>query len=506
MNNDLTDSFFAAIKRSDLREVAALIAAGADVRYHDENGYDALIYAAYNDGDPRLLEMLTLLIDNGVPLTGMSSYGESAVLVLAWRGRFEAVRLLLDAGVNPKDIQMNSLMEAVAFGSLTDVKEAVSRGVDLEARDYAERTAWLLAIQTGDVAKAEFLLTCGADPTTRGRGGKPPLYYAIENHHLPMLAWLLKMGVDVNETDDFGHSALIEAAENDNLEAIEMLLVEGSDVNYQANSGTALSQSSNRAVIIRLLAAGADPISLSSEGRRAVLGYSPDPDEELLDVPQEEFHQFRSPRFGTMNPERMNNPFWEGMIRSGLNAYQAAVKIVGKHLYEDNNPIWCADRFGQSLTFLEDGRIIQIAGEHEDGYDPDFCIYNDVFVHAPDGSITIYGYSEGVFPPTDYHTATLIGRHIYLIGSIGYQGTRQFGETPVYRLDTDTFRIVCLQTSGQNPGWIYEHRAIQTASHEIQITGGKIALSRDGVEHHSDNADTFTLNIENLSWADMPAT
>jgi hypothetical protein len=41
-------------------------------------------------------------------------------------------------------------------------------------------------------------------------------------------------------------------------------------------------------------------------------------------------------------------------------------------------------------------------GEHEDFYDPDFCIYNDVFVHERDGSVAIYGYPESVFPPTDY--------------------------------------------------------------------------------------------------------
>jgi hypothetical protein len=40
-----------------------------------------------------------------------------------------------------------------------------------------------------------------------------------------------------------------------------------------------------------------------------------------------------------------------------------------------------------SLTLLPDGRAIQIGGEHEDYYDPDFCIYNDVFVHEPDRSI-----------------------------------------------------------------------------------------------------------------------
>ncbi len=49
-------------------------------------------------------------------------------------------------------------------------------------------------------------------------------------------------------------------------------------------------------------------------------------------------------------------------------------------------PVWCFERYGQSITCLPDGRFVQIGGEHEDSYDRDFCIYNDVFVHRPDGT------------------------------------------------------------------------------------------------------------------------
>src|SRR5262249_36012233 len=148
---------------------------------------------------------------------------------------------------------------------------------------------------------------------------------------------------------------------------------------------------------------GADPQHLSRSARRAILGYAPEPDQDLLETSASEFQQNRSRKFGTQHPEIMNNPFWEGMIRSGISAYEAGVLFsVGNKFDGTYNPIWCAQRFGQSLTFLSDGRIVQIAGEHEDGYDPDFCIYNDVFVHAGVGSVVIYGYPESVFPPTDF--------------------------------------------------------------------------------------------------------
>jgi hypothetical protein len=85
----------------------------------------------------------------------------------------------------------------------------------------------------------------------------------------------------------------------------------------------------------------------------------------------------------------------------------------------------------------------------------------------PEGGIRILGYPESVFPPTDFHTATLIERRVYIIGSLGYPGTRRHGETPIYRLSVDTFQIERVDARGDAPGWLYGHRAILCSAHEI---------------------------------------
>jgi ankyrin repeat protein len=488
-----------AIKKGGLRHVGELLEAGADIHYQREHGYDALADAAYGRDvlhDSHLIELLQLLVANGVSLTGMTTYGESGVRVLSRIGQFDAVQFLLEAGANANDVQLNPLIEAVAFGSLIDVAAAIKRGVDLEERDYWERTVWLVAIQIGDIPKAKLLLEHGSDGNARGRGGKPSLFYAIENDHVPMLKWLLEIGTDIRQTDDFGRTPVSTAVEYCNEDSVDILLKAGVDVNQKCASGTALSSAGTREIAIRLMKAGADPLDLPFEGRRAILGYPAEPDEDVLDVSRDEFLKDRSRRFGRHNPEKMHVPFWEGMIRSGMNAYRAAKLFGGP----GPKPTWCAQRFGQSMTFLPDGRIVQVAGEHEDYYDPDFCIYNDVFVHDPDGTIHIYGYPEEVFPPTDFHTATLIGSHIYLIGSLGYGGTRHYGETPVYRLDTDTFHMERLETTGNKPGWIYKHRTIQSGTHEIQVSGGEILTLSDGKESYSENSTVFILDVERRVW------
>ena len=195
----------------------------------------------------------------------------------------------------------------------------------------------------------------------------------------------------------------------------------------------------------------------------------------------------------------MSVPFWEAMVRCGASAYEAR-----RWFKEQCGPLpgrsGARSRFGQSLTLLPDGRAIQIGGEHEDYYDTDFCIYNDVFLHERDGSVAIYGYPESVFPPTDFHTATLAGDSIYIIGCLGYQGTRRPEETRVYRLDLHTMRMERLDVRGEAPGWIYDHRAALVNPHGIRVWGGKVVIECDGRESHQQNLGCFVLDLDCLLW------
>src|SRR5262249_4279723 len=145
-------TFQAALHEGDPDRVAQLIANGADVRYTDENGYDALIHAVHGRDvgrDVRLLSLLALLIRAGVNLDGVTSYRESALRVLSRIGRFDAVKLLLDAGAARAPLGWTPLLEAVALGSAADVEAQIASGAPLEQVDWWERTAWLVALLKG---------------------------------------------------------------------------------------------------------------------------------------------------------------------------------------------------------------------------------------------------------------------------------------------------------------------------------------------------------------------
>jgi hypothetical protein len=224
------------------------------------------------------------------------------------------------------------------------------------------------------------------------------------------------------------------------------------------------------------------------------------PNNEELPITPELFLEWRSPRGGDGNPSILTNPVWEWLVRTRMNAYQAT-QLLGGPSALDAGPGWCFDRFGQTTTVLTDGREVLIAGEHEDYYDPDFFIYSDVVVRAPDGGIAIYGYSDDAFPPTDFHTATLLPGSIVLIGSLGYQEERlNKKETQVLQLMLDDFAIHKINTRGVSPGWIHRHTAVlSNDGQSITVSGG---LVDPGSTERSlkENVDDWVLDLRTWNW------
>lgn len=207
------------------------------------------------------------------------------------------------------------------------------------------------------------------------------------------------------------------------------------------------------------------------------------------------FQDWRTPRPGRANPERIDSPFWRHQIRTRAPAHAArAFFAVG---YDLHDPIWCFSRFGHSFTKTPDGRAIEIGGEHEDSYDPDFHIYNDVVVHDGRGGVEVFGYPFEVFEPTDFHSATLVGDAIYVIGSLGYAKHRRPGETPVLRLDLSDYSFARVETTGEAPGWISRHRAALVDG-AILVRGGQV-WTADGALKRTTAA--YRLDLRTNVWS-----
>jgi hypothetical protein len=220
--------------------------------------------------------------------------------------------------------------------------------------------------------------------------------------------------------------------------------------------------------------------------------------EPLPKIGEAEFLAWRSPRKVEANPTPLDSPLWHWLVRTRFSAYHANGRYSGPS-GPGVGPMWCFDRFGKSQTALADGRVIHIGGEHEDFYDPDFHIYNDVTVIDAEGTVAIYGYPEQDFPPTDFHSATLVGDAIYVIGRLGYPETRTLDATPVYRLLLGSMQMEAVATHGDAPGWINRHEAaLEEDGRTIVISGGELWLGAERTMR--EQLDSWALDTRSGEW------
>lgn len=457
---------------------------------------NVLLNTIYQNGKD-LLPAVQTLLDQGQDPSVVTKYSESPLRVASNNGRFDVVKLLLSKGADESQLGWTNIFHVIAYGSIKALEEAITSGSDLEARDFWSRTPFLFSILVEDTEKTEMLAKAGVDTSAVGRCGKTPMTYATQKDDAVMLNWLIARGFDIEQVDEFGDTPLMEAAKNGALKCLNMLINRGAAIS-KPNSipYTPIHEACNLDVVHALLKAGADINDMSKELRAEMLGYRVD---EAPNISEEEYFRGKNRTFGNSNPELSKNPFWYAMVKCGGSAYHAVSKFEKDRSISNCEPVWSFDRFGKSITPLKDGRFIEIAGEHEDHYDPDFCIYNDVFVHKDNGECDIYTYPREIFPPTDFHTATLVGEHIYIIGSLGYLEDRHPGYTPVYRLNIDTLKIEKVDTSGNMPGWINGHKAHYDGE-LITIKGGKLIITKNGKEDHVDNEHEYSLCLNTMSW------
>lgn len=413
---------------------------------------------------------------------------------------------------NSGDDPTTAFHKLVATGSLQDVRAAVLAGADLNASGRCGQTALMVAIEAKNLEKVELLVANGADPELTNDFNCTSLRWAVENDFADGVRYLLDLGVDRGHQPRYPLKPI-----NIQLPNIEVPLpaeLQGIMSEDEWKKSTEQTNQSMRehglspkvepviayaqsVEVLELLVDAGDDVNLAPrEVKRLLVGLTNDGE---LSVAKSDYRRDRSPRFGRRNPEPMDLPFWLDMIRTGGNAWTARNKFDDQDM---SAPIWCFDRFGSSLTPLGDGRFVQIAGEHEDYYDPDFNIYNDVVVHDGRGGCRIFGYPSEVFPPTDGHTATLVADAIYIIGSIGYPDQRRPGFTPVFRLTLETWRIDEVKTTGDMPGWIFKHRAAYDPDRNvIEITGGEVQTRGDGGEMQMvPNEHRFTLELARMQW------
>ena len=447
-------------------------------------------------GDKKtVLQEVKGLVETGANPNDVSILKDTALEAARYHGHEDVFDYLIHNGADGEKDGFSKLHHAVRYGDLSTVRPLIG-SFDILWQGFAKTSVLHEAVISGKVNVLSVLLEV---VSSEGRLEDEEVSHccslAVSTGNTEVLLPFLNRGVKA----DVGLDATLEKYDTRLLKALVAHganVHEVSDINLyhddplrvrDANGEPAITE-----YVIALLDAGWVVDDLDEFERDQIRFVTEAHCIQKQDVHAPGFLEGSTKCSGTKNPEEQTSSYHLEMLRTGESSFTARRRMKGLP-----KGAWTAERFGQTTTRLPDGRWVQIGGEHEDHYDPDFVIFNDVVVHNRDVEPRVFFYPSDVFPPTDFHSASLDGQTIWIIGGLGYQGNCKESVTPVYKLNLQDFSISKVETTGQVPGWINRHRATLTEN-GIVVSGGKLEPG------HRDNKRTFLLNTKTLRWSEIP--
>lgn len=206
------------------------------------------------------------LVSSGADPSFAAKDGTTAFAAAALAGQTKVMEYLAEQGVeiNPPTTDGNLLIhDLIMAGNTETVGWLLQRGVDPNLlREHDKFSLLLVAVNVGEQAILEMLLSAGADPSIADARGIMPLHSAAADDNLDAIRALVKAGAPLEpEGDDF--PPLSFAARDDRLEAAKLLIELGANPGWTDKDGggpltTAAGYGSPEMVKL-LLDGGADP-------------------------------------------------------------------------------------------------------------------------------------------------------------------------------------------------------------------------------------------------------
>ncbi|XP_074219836.1 protein TANC1 isoform X7 [Camelus bactrianus] len=262
--------------------VTLLLEFGACLDGVSENGMTALCYAAAAGH----MKLVCLLAKKGAKVDHLDKKGQCALVHSALRGHGDILRYLLtcewSAGppqpgaVRKSQALQQALTAAASMGHSAVVQCLLGlekeHDIDVSGTDTLwGETALTAAAGRGKLEVCELLLERGAAVSRTNRRGVPPLFCAARQGHWQIVRLLLDCGCDVNLSDKQGRTPLMVAACEGHLSTVEFLLSKGAALSSLDKEGlSALSWAclkGHRAVVQFLVEEGAEIDQTDKNGR-----------------------------------------------------------------------------------------------------------------------------------------------------------------------------------------------------------------------------------------------
>jgi hypothetical protein len=164
----LADYLFDAARRGDEGMIGEFVSSGYDLNTRTEQGYTALILAAYHGQ----LAVVEQLLKAGADPCAEDQRGNTALMGAIFKGEFSIARRLMQAPCKADQANhagQTAAMYAALFGRTEMLNELAHKGANLDAQDNAGNSARSLA--SGRINTAPAPVTTPLELTAQPRGG-----------------------------------------------------------------------------------------------------------------------------------------------------------------------------------------------------------------------------------------------------------------------------------------------------------------------------------------------
>ena len=210
-------------------------------------------------------EAVRFLLDLGVNVNYSNSERKTALILASKAGQEDVVQTLISAGanINQKD---NNGHTALILSKTNKMFLLLLQPLyaDINIIIHEESTLLMIASDLGHLAVVETLLVeYNNDPNIQNIVGWSAIMFASHSGHLQVVELLLNQNADPNAHDNEGCTALMFACQNGHVHIVELLLKENVDPNVCSITGwTALllaSKNGHSNVVVMLLQYKANP-------------------------------------------------------------------------------------------------------------------------------------------------------------------------------------------------------------------------------------------------------
>jgi hypothetical protein len=157
--------FSSALELGDLKQATTWLDEGLDPNFEGHLIGTGLMIGAW-EGNIPLMELFYL---RGADLNRTNRFGETALMLAAWKNRKEALRWLLDYGARPNRNEREwTALHYATFGGHAELVDALlDSGAAVNARSTNGSTVVMMAAREGHAEIAKHLLAAGANPALR---------------------------------------------------------------------------------------------------------------------------------------------------------------------------------------------------------------------------------------------------------------------------------------------------------------------------------------------------